>query len=252
MSETQPTLVVVDIGNTRVKWGRCLDGRVAETVSLPSDDTVAWSARLAAWGQGPRRWLLTSVQPEACGALASWLTLRGEPVRVLEDWRELPLAVPLERPDWVGIDRLLDGVAVNARRRPGTPAVMIDAGSAVTVDWLDEEGAFRGGSIFPGLWLMSQSLHDYTALLPFFPVTRNDPPLPAPSTQQAVEAGVFWAVVGGIRALTEEMARRSATPPQRFLTGGDAALLAPVLGDSFELWPEMTLEGIRLTAEAKR
>ena len=94
-------------------------------------------------------------------------------MRVLQYAGELPLRVELEKPDHVGIDRLLDAVAVNSRRAPGVPAVIIDAGSAVTVDLVDGAGAFRGGAILPGLRLMAKSLHDYTALLPLIELPRT-------------------------------------------------------------------------------
>jgi type III pantothenate kinase len=123
----------------------------------------------------------------------------------------------------------------------------------VTVDWLDETGHFAGGAIFPGFRLMAQALHDHTALLPLIEVPGHVPALPGTSTTTALEAGVFWAVVGGIRALIDELAVRSAIPPQVFLTGGDAALVGPSLqhmAGPVTVWPHMTLEGIRLAAEA--
>ena len=78
----------------------------------------------------------------------------------------MPLEVELEHPDKVGIDRLLNAVAANRRRQEHVAAILVDAGSAVTVDYLDGNGVFRGGAIFPGFRLMARALHDYTALLP--------------------------------------------------------------------------------------
>ncbi len=125
----------------------------------------------------------------------------------------------------------------------------MDAGSAVTVDWLDESGAFAGGAIFPGIRLMTQALHDYTALLPLVKVEHANPPLPATSTPVAIEAGVFWAVAGGIQALVAQLAARANASPEVFLTGGDGLLLAKALNQDVHLWPHMTLEGIRIAAE---
>jgi type III pantothenate kinase len=168
---------------------------------------------------------------------------------VIDDPGPLPLRVLLERPDHVGIDRLFDAVAANSRRPAGTPAVVVDAGSAVTVDWLDETGAFRGGAILPGLRLMAQALHDYTALLPLIEPPRDIPPLPGTATPPAVAAGIFWAVVGGIEVLIRRYAEGAGVRPDAFLTGGDAPVLHRAL-PRLHLWPAMTLEGIRLTAEA--
>lgn len=242
--------VVVDVGNTRIKWGRCQPGAIGEVVSLPPDQPDAWAAQLGAWGVAPgSAWVLTSVVPPKSDVLADWLTGVGQRVVRMEKASQLPLAVELERPDHVGIDRLLDAVAANSRRRPGTPAILIDAGSAVTVDRVGVGGAFEGGTILPGLRVMFESLHHHTALLPLLPVPKTVPAVPGTSTPRAMEAGVVWTVVGGIRTLIDLSARPDEPPAQVFLTGGDGPYLAPLLPGA-ELWPTMTLEGVRLAAEA--
>jgi type III pantothenate kinase len=241
--------VVVDVGNSRVKWGRCGPYGFVETVAFPPESPDAWQQQLDRWGMNqPVTWVLTGVHPARARQLEEWLHHRGDTVRVIDDPRELPLRVAVDRPNHVGIDRLLDAVAVNRRRGAGRPAVVIDAGSAVTVDWLDEEGAFQGGAILPGFRLLSQALHDYTALLPLVEPPRQPPPLPGKSTPAAIEAGVYWAAAGGIAALIAAYAQRAGKEPEVFLTGGGAPALLPAL-PSARHWPEMTLEGIRLTAE---
>jgi type III pantothenate kinase len=241
--------VVVDIGNSRLKWGRCGPAGVVEVVSLPPGVPDTWQEQLDRWGlDKPATWALTSVHPERMRQLEEWLRRRGDTVRVIDDPRLLPLRVLVDRPDHVGIDRLLDAVAVNSRRGAGSPAVVIDAGSAVTVDWLDETGAFQGGAILPGLRLMSQALHDHTALLPLIEPPREPPALPGKATPPAIEAGVYWAAAGGIMALVREYGRHANRPPEVYLTGGDGSALLPSL-PSAQHWPAMTLEGVRLTAE---
>src|SRR5262249_35779112 len=64
------------------------------------------------------------------------------------------------------IDRLCKARSPNLRRQENVAAILVDAGSAVTIDYIDSAGAFRGGAIFPGFRLMAQALHDHTALLP--------------------------------------------------------------------------------------
>ncbi|MGH7750978.1 MAG: type III pantothenate kinase, partial [Candidatus Dormibacteria bacterium] len=140
-------------------------------------------------------------------------------------------------------------VAANSRRSAGAAAVIIDAGSAVTVDCLDESGAFAGGAILPGLRLMAKALHDYTALLPLVEPPQKVPIVPGTATIPAIECGIFWAVAGGVQALLHEYRVRSGSSLVVFLTGGDGPLLRAVVPDA-QSWPEMTLEGIRLSAEA--
>ncbi len=245
--------VVVDIGNTRIKWGRCSLTGVTEMASLPADDTVAWQAQRDRWNLPARAtWVLAGVSPKRRDAVREWLVEGRQDVEVLHSPRQLPLEVGVEEPDKVGIDRLLNAVAVNSRRAPGQSAIVVDAGSAVTVDWVDEGGVFRGGAIFPGFRLMSQALHAYTALLPLVEITQPLPPALGTATRSAVEGGVYWAVAGGIQALTMRLRPPGTRPADIFLGGGDAPLLMPALADRvFILWPEMTLEGIRLAAQSR-
>ncbi len=247
--------VVVDVGNTRIKWGRCVAGAVVEAVSLPPPATASWQLQRDQWHRGKAlTWVISGVHPAHRDRLTEWVRGQGDAVTVLDSARQLPLVVRLEHPDRAGIDRLLNAVAVNTRRPTGAPAVIVDAGSAVTVDWIDGDGAFCGGAIFPGLRLMTKALNDHTALLPLVDVAYPPPAMPGATTRAAMEAGVYAAVVGGIQALVRRLAAQSSRPPQLYLGGGDGPTLEPGLntaggGDRFFLWPEMTLEGLRLAAE---
>jgi GTP-binding protein len=253
-STTKPPDVVVDVGNTRIKFGRCSADGVEDVASLAPDDAGQWAATLDEWNLARRLvWVIAGVHPERRDRLAAWARRRGDVVHVLERAEQLPLRVALEHPDRAGIDRLLAAVAANGRRRPDAPAVAITAGTAVTVNWIDETGAFRGGAILPGLHMMARALHEHTALLPKIEMTSPDPEMPGTSTPAAMEAGIFWAVAGGVRALVERLARKHpAEPPDVFLTGGDGPLLQPALGPDVQLWPAMTLEGIRLSAAPRQ
>lgn len=242
--------VVADVGNSRIKWGRCAAGRVCQVCSLPPEETAAWEQQFRNWAMQPGSlWIVTGVHPARRERLADWLRQYQQQIFTLDDPKCLPLRVLLPRPEHAGIDRLLDAVAGNSRRSDGAPAAIIDAGSAVTVDLLDREGAFRGGAILPGLRLMAKALHDYTALLPVVEPPSAPPSLPATATRPAVEAGIFWTVVGGIEAILHRYRLHCGSDIEVFLTGGDGPVLHAVLPDA-RLWTEMTLEGIRLSAEA--
>ncbi len=134
--------IVVDVGNSRIKWGRCTAGALAGLASLGHGDIVAWDEQVEEWQvPGQAQWVLSGVNPPASEQLKDWIIRRGGSALILNEARHLPLAMRLEEPDKAGIDRLLNAVAANTRREPGAPAAIVDAGSAVTVDYLDEEGA---------------------------------------------------------------------------------------------------------------
>ncbi len=244
--------MVVDVGNTRIKWGRCAENAVVESASLPPDDPVSWSGQLERWNlAGQLTWAISGVNPQRRDRLVEWVRPRGGKILLLNHMKQLPLEIAVEQPDRVGMDRLLNAVAAGSRVQGDVPVIIVDAGTAVTVDWLDKTRSFRGGAIFPGLRLMARALHDSTALLPLVDIQGNKPSLPGTSTVTAIEAGIFWAVAGGINSLVRELLTRTgaARKTEVFLTGGDAAVLAPVVETEVHLWPNMTLEGIRLSAE---
>src|SRR5260370_26776006 len=125
--------VVADVGNTRIKCGGCSADAVVEAVSLQRDDVGAWERQAETWRLlGPTAWAVAGVRPARRERLTDWVRQRGDLVTVLEDWCSLPLVVRVPMPEGVGIDRLLDAVAVNALRQPSRPAVVVDAGSAAT------------------------------------------------------------------------------------------------------------------------
>ncbi|MBI2808257.1 MAG: type III pantothenate kinase [Planctomycetes bacterium] len=236
--------IVVDVGNTRMKWGLCSSDLVWSVASLPPDDPNAWDAQWRAWKiERVQPWILAGVHPARRDELATWLKARCDRVELLTSNSQLPIRVDLENSEAVGIDRLLNAVAANRRRQENVAAILIDAGSAVTVDYVDCAGVFRGGAIFPGFGLMAKALHAYTALLPLVPLDEAAT-LPGTSTGPAIQAGILHAVIGGIERLINEFQHRFPTAFEVFLTGGDAGVIAAKLHRSKDVWPEMTLEGI--------
>jgi type III pantothenate kinase len=105
----------------------------------------------------------------------------------------------------VGIDRLLDAVAANRLRHPAAPAVVVDVGTAITVDLVAADGSFQGGAILPGIAMSARALHAFTDLLPLVDVRElSSPPPPlGTSTVAALQSGLFWGAVGAIRQLLE-------------------------------------------------
>ena len=152
----------------------------------------------------------------------------------------------------VGIDRLLDAVAVNHLRQPDRPAVVIDVGSAITVDLVSAEGAFRGGAIAPGIGMSARAMHAFTDLLPLVEASELTTPPPAlgKSTLPAMRSGLFWGAVGTIRELVAQISRGLDCPCDVFLTGGAGPAVAELLGREVRHVPHLTLAGIALSVLA--
>jgi type III pantothenate kinase len=232
---------VADVGNSRMKWGECQRNGIGSYVTVVLNDPKSWTTQFDQLDHGARsNWTLAGSNPDALHVFGDWLRQRGQAVRVIDSFRQLPIVVRVDRPESVGIDRLLNGVAVLKRK---IPAIVIDAGSAVTVDLVDADGVFCGGAIFPGLLLMAKALNDYTARLPLIDhIFTTDLPLPATNTVAAIEAGIGNAVAGGIDRIVRELCSRSAAT-SIYLTGGDAERLIG-LDCCPEIAPALTLEGI--------
>jgi type III pantothenate kinase len=205
------------------------------------------------------RWWIGSVHRPSATRLIDWLrTHRPDDSVTLLAAGDLPLAVALERPDMVGIDRLLDALAADRLRQPHRPAVVVDVGSAITVDLVSPEGAFLGGSILPGIAMGARALHEFTDMLPLLDVSDLSAPPPAlgTGTVEALQSGLFWGAIGAIRQLIAELTGSlpaHAGMPDRgeaeiFLTGGASPAVAGLLGRQARHVPHLTLAGIALAS----
>lgn len=254
-------LIAVDIGNARMKFGffEACDGRgLPEPVGSLQvsdseqnlDDVAAWLADLC---KGQAGWWIGSVKRPTTSRLVEWLRQARpkDPVTLLASG-DLPLDISLERPDMVGIDRLLDAVAANHLRQSDRPAVVVDLGSAITVDFISPDGRFEGGSIMPGIAMSARAMHEFTDLLPLVQMRElSDPPNPlGTSTLAAMRSGLFWGAVGAIRELIDRLSANQPNPADVFLSGGAGPAVAELLGPATQHVPHLTLAGIALTAAA--
>jgi type III pantothenate kinase len=277
------TLIAVDIGNARIKLGRfhilSADRYSTGGIAVPEpqdtltvgddaddlDSLATWLHRfpsplagegLAAKGEAlsqslsdPVAWYIGSVNRPSTTRLLNWLREhRPQDEVTLLVASDLELEVRLERPDMVGIDRLLDALAANRLRRPDHAAVVVDVGSAVTVDLLSADGAFCGGAILPGLAMAARAMHEFTDLLPLVTMAELSDPPPALglATVSAMRSGLFWGIVGAIRELTCRLA--DGAPVDLFLTGGAGPAVAGLLGPDARHVPHLTLAGTAIAA----
>jgi type III pantothenate kinase len=253
-------LIAADVGNNRIKLG-LFETESGDQFPEPScwfgvADEEPDLGRIADWLSGVVppgiSWWMGSVNRPTITRLIDWLrTARPDDRITLLAAGDLPLQVALERPDMVGIDRLLDAVAVNHLRDPDRPATIVDLGSAITVDLVSRQGAFLGGVIMPGIGMSARALHQFTDLLPQINVsdfTRPPPPL-GKATVPAMRSGLFWGPVGAIHQLVGLLTEEVAGDPELFLSGGAAPAVASVLNRPVRHVPHLTLAGIALTAQ---
>jgi type III pantothenate kinase len=251
--------VVVDIGNTRMKWGRDYSTDWLYMINtfrrLNHDDPDQWAAAAGEWSLATgTRWVVSGVNPPAQERFVAWCRGRGDEVRVIDRYDQIPIAVEVDEPHRVGLDRLFGALAA-ANYYPGVPCVVIDVGTAMTVNFVVPDRRFVGGAILPGPRLMAKALNDYTAQLPRIDPEPLDPKdYKWDNTEAAIATGINAAVVGAARALLERFAADHPGRFQIYWTGGDMRSLMglPALDLDASVLPAeaLTLTGIRIAAEA--
>jgi len=171
---------------------------------------------------------------------------------LLTDKRSVPIEVDVLFPEKVGIDRLLNGLSANCIRKEGQPAIIVDSGTAITVDVVDAAGTFRGGAILPGILLGAKSLHEETTTLPHVDVwnlLRNEPDVLGRCTESAIASGLYWGHLGAVKELVSryrDLLNSSGGPaPLVLLTGGASVILAPYLSEAVRE-PELSLQGLAI------
>lgn len=250
-------LIAVDIGNTAIKlaW---YDEPASDwpapqgSVSLSTSDRATWP-RIEELPTEKARWFVGSVHREAEAQLAKWVAHHrpGDAYRKLTH-NDLPLVNRTDFPERVGMDRLLAAVAANQQRKANRPAIVIDAGTAVTVDVISADGAFAGGIIWPGWRMMAQTLADNTDALPLVTASLEEAPpaILGTSTEKAMRSGLFWGNVGAVREFLLRLRDEMPGEVDVFVTGGDAQRLAAYACPEARLTSELVLAGIVLTARA--
>jgi type III pantothenate kinase len=223
-------ILVIDAGNSRMKWGLAGSHGWHALGVVANSEIGALAVR--DWQNLPRpsRAVGVNVAGEAARVRVEAQLAR---FRVVPEWL-VPSAAAggvvnrYERPDQLGADRWASLVAARRRLVSSTEgaaaAVVVNAGTAVTVDALDEEGTFLGGSIMPGLRLMLRALADNTNALRGPAGEYRDFPT---STPDAVYSGAIQAICGAIELMRYRLSPQAAV--RCFIAGGAAAEIAPFL-----------------------
>jgi len=259
MSQTE-ALIAVDAGNSRLKLGLFFGDspRLPQPRRVLELDVAGWQTRelkdwLADSPAGKLKWVICSVCRSSSDRLVDWVqsTRSTDRVAILTHDR-LSLEIALPAPQRVGIDRLVAAVAANRLRDPQRSAVVIDVGSAMTIDLVSADGVFRGGAILPGIGMSARALHQQTEALPEIAMHKlaQPPPVLGRSTLEAIESGLFWGALGAIREISGRLAPDPSEPPDVFLTGGAARSVAELLGPHARHQPHFILSGIAITASA--
>lgn len=244
-------ILLVSVNNTRTRIGLGVSGEVVVSGSIVNADVDAMAreaAALLADHPTPSLTLLASVNDAVAGSFSLALRNVFPAADVFRLGRDLaiPLALAVEEPDAVGVDRQLDALAAFDRAQQA--CAVVDVGTAVTVDFIDGQGTFQGGAIAPGLNPMLEALSRRTERLPeiTFETVEAEGAF-GKNTGHAMRLGVAAAVRGLVRDRVEAFAEAFGAFPVVVATGGDMGVLE---GDGLieHFVPDLTLQGMLVAA----
>lgn len=221
-------ILAVDIGNTRVKVGVFEGPDLREVMIFAHEDFPSGLAKrlgdeefrgkvqyMGCASVGNLK-MLNALEEFALGhEEAGWLRIDHE--------TPLPVSNAYASPTTLGMDRICACVGARARTEKG-PLLAIDAGTAITYDYLDGGDNYQGGGIAPGMRLRFQALHDHTASLPLVE-TKGDLPLVGYNTETSIRSGVINGLLSEIEGICERYRSLAGPELKVFLTGGDADFL---------------------------
>ena len=220
--------LAIDIGNTAVKWATFEGGSLMEHgIGMPQGMTAHDRVLLCASGEVPE-------------TLATLPRLSAD--------TPLPIRLDYKTPQTLGPDRVAAACGAWALH-PGEDCLVIDAGTCITVDFVDREGVYHGGAILPGLEMNLRSLHTFTAKLPLISLEGvTKAPVLGRSTEESILAGTLDATMLALAGYVA-LYRQKCPSLHVLLTGGDAGRLTAAGAAGWEVRPHLTLAGLNAVME---
>ena len=242
--------LVIDSGNTQAKFGLVDAGTLVKIFYLKNkillDDPVDLNQYLELHNVNLNDIdgvVLASVVPAIAARIEQCVL---QPLLTIDHRHCGGLEIVLPRPEEVGADRLVNAFA--ALRCYGVGQIVVDFGTATTLDVLNNAGAYAGGVILPGIDLTLKTLHQATAKLPLIKIVRPKKVL-GTTTIEAINQGLYWGYVSMLEGLIRRLCQEQRTDFHVVATGSYARLLAADCPFVHDVNTELTLAGLSLIAE---
>lgn len=236
--------LVIDIGNSRIKGGLFEGKTLIHAFSVVDADEIR--SHLAA--KPIRNALIASVNEQTESSVAQYCEREKIPFSFIDN-KNIKLVLDVEEPEALGHDRIANAYGALAQF-PLNDCIVIDIGTAITADFVEKEGRYTGGMIYPGAILCAKALADYTNKLPLVPPNKPTSPL-GKTTKTHIESGIYYGQLGAIERMIAELRMISPSPSsiQVIATGGSTAQDCGFIEDLKELVdaiePHLTLIGLR-------
>ena len=258
-------ILLIDIGNTRVKWGMLERGTL--NVSEDTFPVMEISVGLGEFFAGikkPVRVFISNVAGKETGTeTEEWITKTWQvtPDFVVSTQEYPGIQNGYAKPGQLGVDRWLAMIGAfqyfpdmeNSPKKEScddiSPLCIIDCGSAVTIDVLTGDGEHQGGLIVPGLHMMRDGLMEKIQI-DANARTENTISLLARDTLSAISGGTLYTLVAAIDRITTDLRAEMEGSLICIITGGDAKDLLPLLSGEYIFRPNLVLEGLTVIANA--
>jgi type III pantothenate kinase len=233
-------ILAVDAGNSRIKWG-AHDGRNWQRRGWAATTDSAALGREWSSLETPKRIVVsnvagTAVRRELEQLFSPWL---AEVCWVAAVAEQCGVRNGYDQPAQLGSDRWAALIA--AWRRCGRCCVVVNAGTALTADALNDDGEFVGGLIVPGLVAMQRSLAANTAALQMMPGAYADFPT---KTADAIFSGALCAMAGAVEKMVAALSRKLGHMPDCLVSGGNAELVRTRLSVAATIVDNLVLDGL--------
>lgn len=236
--------LVIDIGNSRIKAALFSGSEIqSRKVFAPADIPMALGNLLE--NKTISSCLFSCVSGRQA-TVVDFLQSKGITARPLDAQMPLPVTLRYMSPQTLGSDRLAAVVGAHTIF-PRHSVLVIDAGTAITYDYLNEQGEFLGGNISPGLTSRFRCLHENTGALPLLEPEKDIPAI-GYNTPSAIIAGVQQSVIFEINEYIRQFQKNPAQQ-KVILTGGDAGFLKEFIQIEIKIEPDLVIKGLNRIIE---
>ncbi len=244
-------LIAADIGNSSTKIAvdhAGHDDRWSTNIAFRDNDPIGDDFSPVEQSK-PAYWSISSVSNSRLNQLHDWVKLHrpSDIFHVIEP-SEVELETDVQSREQLGRDRLI-AAWMAVQLDDSAPIIVIDAGTAVTIDYVDAKGVFQGGVIFPGAESNFRQLCEHTDALPNLDRShRNSSTFLEPigkSTNDAIVKGVFYAQVAAIIGIVNHLSLISHDQAHVYVTGGGSIDLIEMLPENWNDVPDLVLRGAK-------
>jgi len=227
--------LVLDIGNTKVKWGLFSNDRTPEFGECES----AHFPPKALGGKKPKSVVYASTHAHTGKLISAFAS-----ASLVQNMRELPFEFKTKytTPETLGEDRIAAVIGA-LKLFPDKNVLIVDAGSCITYDFVGEDGVHEGGMISPGLHMRLKAMHQFTGKLPLAEVPETPNPL-GRSTAEAIGQGALMGCVYEIESYISYLQYQNKNL-HTILTGGDGKLFVKFIKKKIFAQPNLVLSGLR-------